>query len=68
MTRLISQVVPNIGIELEEFDLGLREKPRHTLLEIGCHAAGIAKISAKSVISSLNAAVVPITCSRGIIA
>jgi len=67
MTRLISQDVRNISVELDRFDSALQEKTGHALLEIACHAAGMNNIPGRALISSLKAGVVPMTCGQGII-
>lgn len=67
MTRLISQDVENISVDLDRFDSLLHAKTGHTLLEVACHAANINKRPRRSLISSLKAGVVPMTSGEGII-
>lgn len=67
MTRLKTHDIGGIPEALSEFDAGLTEKTGHSLLEIACHAAGVEKSAAETVIAASKIGVVPMTCGQGII-
>jgi pyrrolysine biosynthesis protein PylD len=67
MTRLKSNDIKDISTQLQQYDEELLRKTNRTLRGIACHAAGVREEEILPVLSSMQAAVVPITSGEGVI-
>ncbi len=67
MTRLQSNDIAGIPLNLNAFDDELQSKTGHTLKQLACKAVGIGETAAGMVITDCNVSVIPTTCGQGVI-